>query len=90
MFADDTNLSFAGRTPSDIGRKVNADLSNVNDWLQPDKLTLNTGKTEFMLMASKEKLDEFRANLRIDISGSTIKQVELMKILAITIDNELK
>ena len=31
MFADDTNLSCAGKTPAEIEHKLNADLSHVND-----------------------------------------------------------
>ena len=42
MFADDTNLSCAGKTPAEIEHKLNADLSHVNDWLKANKLTLNT------------------------------------------------
>lgn len=45
MFADDTS------TDAEIERKLNADLSHVNDWLKAKKLTLNTGITEFMLTA---------------------------------------
>ena len=54
------------------------------------KQTNQTGKTEFMLIASKEKLNQFRTNLRMRINGSTIKQVKCKKISGITIDNELK
>ena len=90
MFADDTNLTCTGRTPAEIEHKLNADLSNVNDWLEANRLTLNTGKTEFMLIASKRKLNQFRTDIRIHINGSIIKQVKQKKTLGITIDNELR
>ena len=90
MFADDTNLSCAGKTPAEIEHKLNADLSHVNDWLKANKLTLNTSKTKFMLIASKGKLSQFRTNFCIHINGSTIKQVKQKKILGIIIDNELR
>ena len=90
MFADDTNLSCVGKTPAEIEHKLNADLSHVNDWLKANKLTLNTSKTEFMLIASKGKLSQFRTNFCIHINGSTVKQVKQKKILGIIIDNELK
>ncbi|CAB4044146.1 Hypothetical predicted protein, partial [Paramuricea clavata] len=63
MFADDTNLSCTGRTPAEIEHKLNADLSNVNDWLEANRLTLNTDKTEFMIIASKRKLNQFRTDI---------------------------
>ena len=90
MFADDTNLSCTGRTPAEIEHKLNADLSNVNDWLEANRLTLNTGKTEFMLITSKRKLNQFRTDIRIHINGSIIKHVIQKKNLGVTIDNELK
>ncbi|CAB3994109.1 RNA-directed DNA polymerase from mobile element jockey [Paramuricea clavata] len=82
MFADDTNLSCTGRTPAEIEHKLNADLSNVNDWLEANRLTLNTDKTEFMIIASKRKLNQFRTDIRIHINGSIIKQVKQKKTLA--------
>ena len=42
--------------PAEIEHKLNADLSHVNDSLKANKLTLNTSKTEFLLIASKGKL----------------------------------
>ena len=90
MFADDTNLSCTGRTPAEIEHKLNADLSNVNDWLEANRLTLNTGKTEFMLITSKRKLNQFRTDIRIHINGSIIKHVIQKKPLGVTIDNELR
>ncbi|CAB3997753.1 Hypothetical predicted protein [Paramuricea clavata] len=90
MFADDTNLSCTGRTPAEIEHKLNADLSSVNDWLEANRLTLNTDKKEFMLIASKRKLNQFRTDIRIHINGSIIKQVKQKNPLGITIDNELR
>ena len=50
MYADDTNLSFAGNNVLDIEQNLNQDLENVNEWLIANKLTLNQSKTEFMLI----------------------------------------
>ena len=51
---------------------------------------LNVTKTEFMLIASKGKLRQFRTNLCIHINGSIMKQVKQKRILGIIIHNELK
>ena len=90
MFADDTNLSCTGTTSTEIESKLNSDLFHVSKWLEANKLTLNTKKTEFMLIASKRKLNHSSADLQILINGSTIKQVKHKKTLGIIIDNELK
>ena len=43
-----------------------------------------------MLISSKAKLSQFRANFGIHTNGSIIKQVKQKKILGIIIDNELR
>ncbi len=50
MFADDTSISSSGTSLLEIENKINNDLHNVNIWLETNKLTLNTEKTEFMLI----------------------------------------
>ena len=55
MFADDTNLSTSGSSLLEIENMINNDLHNANAWLETNKLTLITGKTEFMSIASKKK-----------------------------------
>ena len=90
MFADDTNLSCTGKTPAEIESKLNSDLLYVSNWLKANKLTLNTKKTEFMLIASKRNLDQSPTDLRIHLDDSIIKQVKQKTTLGVTIDNELK
>ena len=58
----------------------------VNKWIKANKLTLNTMKTELMLIASKRKFNQFPANLQILINGS-LKQ---KKVLGVITDDKLK
>ena len=53
MYADDTHLTFACNNIETINDVMNHDLSNVNKWLVANKLTLNSSKTEFMLVGSQ-------------------------------------
>jgi C4-dicarboxylate-specific signal transduction histidine kinase len=57
MFADDTNLSCTGQISADIEYKINKDLDNIRKWIISNKLTLNIGKTEYMIIGSKPRLD---------------------------------
>ena len=50
MYADDTHLTLATNSISDINQNLNQDLANVSEWLIANKLTLNQSKTEFMLI----------------------------------------
>ena len=52
-----------------IQLNLNHDLGNLNKWLISNKLTLNTAKTEFMLIGSRQKLSTLSsqpAELSID------------------------
>ncbi len=52
MFADDNNLPASGSTPTELYNKLNNDLENICQWLLANKLTLNTSKTEYMIVGS--------------------------------------
>ncbi len=52
MFADDTTLTAAGETLSEVGRWADEDLRNVRNWLSANKLNLNISKTEYVLIGS--------------------------------------
>ena len=54
MCADDTHITCAGVAVNLIQSNLNHDLDNLNKWLISNKLTLNSAKTEFMLIGSSE------------------------------------
>ena len=55
----------------------------------PDKLTLNTNKTEFMLIGSRQKLSTLSESLELSIDNVPIKQVFTTKSLGILIDDNM-
>ena len=56
MYADDTSMTSASNDVEEIGHCVNIDLDRIRIWLAADKLTLNTTKTEFLLIGSRLRL----------------------------------
>ena len=69
MYADDTHITYADVDVNSIQLNLNHDLGNLNKWLISNKLTLNTAKTEFMLIGSRQKLSTLSsqpAELSID------------------------
>ena len=69
MYADDTHITYAYVVVNSIQLNLNHDLGNLNKWLISNKLTLNTAKTEFMLIGSRQKLSTLSsqpAELSID------------------------
>ena len=59
MYADDTHITYAEVDVNSIQLNLNHDLRNLNKWLISNELTLNTAKTEFMLIGSRQKIEYF-------------------------------
>ena len=58
MYADDTDLSAPTRNGSDISSKLVPEFLNICEWLRSNKLSLNTLKTEFMIISSHQRVGE--------------------------------
>ena len=56
MYADETHITYADVDVNSIQLNLNHNLDNLNKWLISNKLTLNTAKTEFILIGSRQKL----------------------------------
>ena len=54
LFADDTNLFKIGCYLVDIQDELNAKLLKISTWLKCNKLSLDIGKTHFMLITDKK------------------------------------
>ena len=89
MYADDTGLTIASISPTEIETKMNTDLSNINKWLYANKLSLNIAKTEFMLVTSRQKLRTMATYPKININGQPVTEVEVSESLGLHIDNTL-
>ena len=89
MYADDTHITYARADLHSMQSSLNRDLSNIHEWLLCNKLTLNSTKTEFMLIGSRQKLSTLSEFLELSIDNIPIKQVSTTKSLGILIDNNM-
>jgi retron-type reverse transcriptase len=56
MFADDTNISIAANSVTELEQIINTELKNLHQWLLANTLSLNVDKTEFMTIGSRQRL----------------------------------
>ena len=75
LFADDTTLLATGLNTVEVEAKLNHDLLNVDQWLKANKLTLNEGKTEFMIIGSRQREPSFEQGPLIKLGDKVIKPV---------------
>ena len=89
MYADDTSLTFASADLKHIDDCLNYDLNRVYTWLSANKLALNLTKTEFMLVASRQKLSTFPEIPSFSINDHPMEQVSSTKSLGVHIDQNM-
>ena len=53
MFKDDINLTAVGETMDEVREMAFVDIWNAREWLCANKLSLNIGKTECVLIGSR-------------------------------------
>ena len=90
MFADDSILTIQGKGGRELETRLTEDLDwNVKEWLLANKLSINTTKTEYMLIGSKYKLANIKRSPIFHLDGSNIKRVYTSKSLGMHIDENL-
>ena len=86
LYADDTNLFYKGKDIDTLVSYINMELKNISTWLNVNRLSLNIKKTHFMFFRKQRNK---KCDLKIQIDGSEIDQVERTKFLGVVIDQNL-
>ena len=100
MFADDTSLiatlrsfyTFIPKSKSDIdllSKRINYELSLVNDWLKINKLSLNVDKTKYMVFHNAQKKVSLYEHLKLQLNGEDIQRTSHFSFLGIVINENL-
>ena len=89
MYADDITLYFTLHDfPShNLEEIVNYELGNITNWLDFNKLSLNTTKTKFMMFHTKQRHMDA---VSFTINNENIEQVSSFSFLGIHLDEILK
>ena len=85
-FADDTTLYINMKPSEDITNMINAELTQVQTWINANKLSLNVQKTNYMIISNRRAVDDIDINL----GGEAITRVSQHKFLGVIIDDKLK
>jgi hypothetical protein len=92
IYADDTSLTttleiiYKKDNNSSIQNIINTELTNINDWLKVNKLSLNIKKTKYMIFhMPKKKVN----TIELKIEDTIIERVSDFNFLGITINEHL-
>ena len=92
MLADDTTLLASSNCANveELKNILSSEVSNVNEWATNTKLPLNCSK---IMLIDRPRLQKRLSNegrkLEIELEGSTLEQVENVKLLGLELDEEL-
>ena len=75
-----------GKTLSDAEEKASVDLRNVQKWLSLNKLNSNIAKTEYILIASRHKINTKDIQRTVKNNSQPVKRVKFTNVLRVQID----
>ena len=86
-FADDTNLLYSCNTLKVLRKNINADLQKLYDWLCTNRLSLNSGKSEFLVFRHPRHKTYERFTLKLH--HSKLFESQKIKYLCLILVNKL-
>ena len=85
LFADDTTLYKSHKNLRFLSWSVQEELKQLSKWFKSNKLTLNPQKCVSMLFGGNSN----DINLKLELDGVQLKQVQYTKFLGVWIDEKL-
>jgi len=88
LYADDSQiyLSFSSRDSTTSLNVLSECLASVQGWMLANKLKLNPGKTEFLLIGNKAQRDKFVSLFPFDLMGNKVKPAKSGRNLGVIFD----
>ncbi len=92
IYADDTTLkttieiAINKSQNANAENKINIELDLINDWLKCNKLSLNIGKSKYMIFHNPQKKVDY---LNIKIENTYIERVKEFDFLGLIINENL-
>ena len=86
LYADDTKIFCSGEDILELCNRVTNELEKLHTWLIINKLSLNIGKTNFMIFTGMN----IKEDVRLKIDGVNIERVYHTKFLGVEIDCKLR
>ena len=89
LFADDYIIYQIGNIWESVREKLQKDLNSILEWTSKNSLSLNSSKTQSMIIGSRSKLHRLQTITPITILGHPVKFVKQYNYLGIIIDSEM-
>lgn len=88
-YADDLTITVSGKDNKVICAKMNEAMGIMERWCTKHRLSVNPDKTEMMRFTKRHNSEAIKITPEIKLMGKTLKLVESVKYLGITMDPKL-
>ena len=78
---------FCDKCLTTLESRVNTEIQKISRWLKINKLSLTIKKTNYIIFNSKQKLINYKLNIKLD--NIQIEQVSFTKFLGVIINENL-
>ena len=90
MYADDTSVTCSAEDIDELCNDLRTEVDNIAEWLRLNNFSLNTDKTEYMVVGHKRQTNRINHGpLEVNINGGPIKRVKKVEYLGVTVDEYL-
>ena len=86
LFADDTNIFYDTKDIGIATMQINEDMYGLNKWLKMNKLTVNTTKSNYIVVKCPRKRV---ADISVKLQNDTLRRMDHVKYLGVYIDQHL-
>ena len=85
LFADDACFNLGHQCVQTPEKLVNIELAKLSLWFKENKLSLNVGKTNFVMIHRRRQ----NIRLQLKLNGALLEQKDSIKYLGVVIDQKL-
>ena len=90
LYADDTTLHENDKSISNIKKKRQIALNNLQEWCKNNGMVINTTKTKIMLITTRQKpLHITKEEIELTYNQQTLNHISEDKILGVQVDDHL-
>ena len=89
MYADDTTVTYSADDIETLCDDLNEELSNISELMRSNRLSLNAGKSEFLIVGHKRQLNGIEKPVQLMIEDDSVRRVQKVKYLRLEVDETL-
>ena len=67
IYADDTTVTYSAENTEALCDNLNEELANISDWMRSNNLSLNSSKSEFLIVGHSRQLNSIQQQVQLKI-----------------------